>query len=510
MGQKADAAQAMEDAGLPAAAAIYREKAHDAKGARALWSRLASVMPSRGASDAYVAALVQFNLGRCALACGDARQAREAFVGAVRLLEEAADEFESGGVRERAFDCFQVLVEIGRVGKQFEHVLEGYINCVRILREDHLKYYALQYYEEATAAAKEAGEFSAAATIAREASDNARSLGMNGASAHYALDQAQQWCAAARQHTQQGSPPEIAENSLLAAVLAFGQLGQFARAGALYRDLAAMDLEPSRKAHYERASRRYVGVKDESLDATPLGSQLRQDSRVIEVWHADVAEWEQRGSAVEACAEVVLDGRWPDPIRRRAMLARLRALVVEATEGASADAIGGRVKLAEELAQVPLYAVLSPLERLFARPERQVKMAVLAALRALFFKRSLATITAATRDPDPGVADEAGRSLREMVFPHAFDPLARVVRESANMHARFAALQALAKIETPAAAEFLVGVLEHGSPADRSAARKALHDSASRAFMDVARAAYPTATGELRSALHEVLAVRGG
>jgi HEAT repeat protein len=192
------------------------------------------------------------------------------------------------------------------------------------------------------------------------------------------------------------------------------------------------------------------------------------------------------------------------------MLARLRALAVESAAGATGDATEGRVRLAEELAQVPLYAVLSPLERLFAYPERRVKMAVLAALRSLFFKRSLATIAAATRDADPGIADEAGRSLKEMVFPHAFDPLARIVRESANLNARFAALQALAKIETPAAAEFLVGVLEHGSPTDRGAARKALHDSASRAFTEVARAAYPTAAGELRSALHEVLAVRGG
>src|SRR6187402_3482722 len=85
----AGAAREMENAGLVAAAAIYREKADDWRGARALWSRLAQVVG--GGADAYNGALVQFNLARCAKKCDDKRQAREATVSAVRLLEEAAD-----------------------------------------------------------------------------------------------------------------------------------------------------------------------------------------------------------------------------------------------------------------------------------------------------------------------------------------------------------------------------------------------------------------------------------
>jgi hypothetical protein len=49
-------------------------------------------------------------------------------------------------------------------------VLEGFVNVIRILREDHLRYYALQSYEEAVAAAEKQGEVSAAATLAREMS----------------------------------------------------------------------------------------------------------------------------------------------------------------------------------------------------------------------------------------------------------------------------------------------------------------------------------------------------
>ncbi len=301
-GDTAGAAREMENAGLVAAAAIYREKASDFSGARALWSRLAHVVS--GGADAYNGALVQFNLGRCAKKCGDARQAREANVAAVRLLEEAADYFESVGQRERAFDCFQVLVQIGRESGMFEDVLEGYVNCIRILREDHLKYFALQYFEDALQAAKERRELSAAATLAREAADYARLLGMTSASAHYIVVQADLWREVAKQHTERGAPPEIAENALLAAILAFGEVGHYARVGSLYRDLSAMDLEPLRCKHYERAAKRYDGVRVEAVDTAPLPSHLRQDNHFPDVWHVDLIEWEQQGAAAEACAEV--------------------------------------------------------------------------------------------------------------------------------------------------------------------------------------------------------------
>jgi hypothetical protein len=107
------------------------------------------------------------------------------------------------------------------------------------------------------------------------------------------------------------------------------KVGQFARVGQLYAELSAMDLEQQRKEHYARASKRYAGVRDEPIDATPLPSHLRQDNHFPDVWHVDLLEWEQQGSAAEACADVLLDKRWPDLIRRKALLARLTAFAVE-------------------------------------------------------------------------------------------------------------------------------------------------------------------------------------
>ncbi len=508
-GRMAEAAHEMENAGLVAAAAVFREKAKDWIAARALWSRLAHVT-ERG-DDAYVTALVRFNLARCARQCGDGGQARDAIVASVRLLEEAADHFESVGQRERAFDCFQVLVQIGRESGAFEDVLEGFVNCIRILREDHLKYFALEYFEESIAAATERGETSAAATLAREAAEYARSLGLGAAAAGYGVRQAELWRAVARQHQSRGVPPEIAENALLAAILAFGDVGQYARVGELYSELERLELEPGRREHYGRAAARYRDVRDEPLEtSSSLQHPLRQDSHFTEVWHVDVLEWEQRGSAAEACADVLLDKRWPDLIRRKAMLARLTALQVEAApEDGNGAAVVSRVRLAELLAQLQLYAVLSPLEKLFQRPERRVKIAVLQAMQTLFFKRSFVTVRVGLRDPDPTVVEQACRAVEALYFQHAVDPLGRILRESPEPAPRASALRAMARIDTLEAAEILLGVLEHGAPADRLAAVAALKNARGVRFTELARAALPTAHGAFQASLREVLAARG-
>lgn len=502
------AAREMENAGLVAAAAIYREKANDWQGARALWSRIATA--AGGGAHAYDLALVQFNLARCAKKCRDPRQSREAIVASVRLLEEAADHFESIGQRERAFDCFQVLVQIGREGGMFEDVLEGFVNCIRILREDHLKYFALQYFEDALGAAKANGETSAAATLAREAAEYSRALGLAAASAHYTLSQAELWRALAKQHLERGAPSEIAENALLAAILAFGEVGKFAKVGELYGELAQMDLENARREHYARAAKRYAGVKDDAIEAAPLPAHLRQENHFPDVWHVDVLEWEESGSAVEACADVLLDKRWPDLIRRKALLARLTGFGVEARpDDASPQATAARARLAEQLAQLQLYAVLSPLEKLFERPERQVKVAVLGAMQTLFFKRSFITVRGGLRDADAAVVEAAAKAVGSLYFAHAFDPLARIVRESPQPHVRASALKALAKIDTVEAAEFLLGVLEHGAPADRGAAVDGLKAARGARFIEVAKAAMPSSAPAVQGVLKDVLRARG-
>src|SRR5690606_870742 len=194
---------------------------------------------------------------------------------------------------------------------------------------------------------------------------------------------------------------------------------------------------------------------------------LRQENHFPDVWHVDLIEWEQQGSAAEACADVLLESRWPDLIRRKAMLARLTAFAVESRpEDTSSPATNARVRLADQLAQLQLYAVLSPLEKLFERPERAVRVAVLAAMQQLCFTRAFVTVRAGLRDSDSAVVDQAAKAVESLYFQHAFDPLSRIVREAPQPAVRASALRALARVDTMEAAEFLLGVLEHGAPAD--------------------------------------------
>ena len=503
----AKAANVYEQAGLVAHAAICREKAHDYKAARTLWSRLAETL-SRTGADRYAAGLARFNLSRCAKETGDASASRTAVVQAVHMLEEAADRYERIGQRERAFDCYQVLIAIGKQSGEFEHVLEGYVNVVRILREDNLRYYALQSYEDALADAEERTEYAAGATLAQEMASYALVEGMLSVANHATKLQANMWQRVAQTSISRGAPPEMAENALLAAVVSLARQGQFDDVGKLYRMLSTLDLEPARKAHYDRAAQRYASVDNASVDAAPLPSHLRQDAAFPDVWHVDLVEWEQHGSASMACGDVVLEPQnWSEVTRRRAMLARLQALVIEARQ--SQPAAGELVHLAELLGQVELYQILSPLEHLYDSPLPEVRLAVIGALERFMYKRTFVTVRAALNDSDTSTRQKAYATVEALRFPHAFDPLARIFRESNDSGARTAALRAIARIDTREAAELLLGVFQHEGQAERHAAAEALKRARGGTFLEVVRSELHRLDDRVKGSLREIFQARG-
>jgi len=125
------------------------------------------------------------------------------------------------------------------------------------------------------------------------------------------------------------------------------------------------------------------------------------------------------------------------------------------------------------------------------------------------YRRGFITRREALADPEPAVNGEAARSLGELHFAHAFDPLARIYRESHNPAARAAALRALARVDTHEAAEFVLSVLEHDDDASRSAAVDGLKRARGLKFLDLARGALPRLGGAAAGAVREVLQARG-
>jgi tetratricopeptide (TPR) repeat protein len=502
------AADIYESAGQVARAAIARERGGDYRGARTLFSRLGDSLVREG-SDRYAAALARFNLARCCRKTDDARAARAAVVSSVHLLEEAADRYERIGQRERAFDCYQVLIAIGKQSGEFEHVLEGYVNVVRILREDNLRYYALQSYEDALGEADKNREFSAGATLAQEMAAYAFNEGMTSLANHAIHQQARLWRQVAHAVVERAGPPEMAENAMLAAIVALARQHQFATVGELYRALSQIDLEPARKQHYARAAKRYAGEANAAIEAGALPAHLRQDAAFPDVWHVDLIEWEQRGSAADACGDVVLESEaWSEVTRRRAMLARMAALDLEGA-GPQAPA-GAMVALAKLLGQVELYTILAPLEHLFTSPLAEVRFAVVDALERFMYKRTFVTVRSALGDPDAAVRKRAYQTVEALRFPHAFDPLARIFRESDDPNARAAALRAIARIDTSEAAELLVGVFQHEGKLERAAATEALKPPArGRQFLEVARHVFPSLGKGAQKSVREIFQARG-
>lgn len=502
------AAAELEGAGLLVRAAVCYERAEDVTAARTLWSRLAQLVDG-ARSDRYAAGLCRFNLARMCRQAKDARGAREATIAAVHRLEEAADRFESMGQRERAFDCYHVLIEIGSATDTFEHVLEGCVNAIRILAEDNLRYHALRLYEHAIKLAGFAGEHSAAATLCREMTEYARRQGLHRVAARGTLNQADLWASVAEQTASRSGPVHLVENALVAALLAQAEAGQYTKVGQLYAQLAALDVESSRRAHYARAAKRYTEARDAPVDATLRDERLGEHVGPPDVWHVDLLEWEGRGSAAEACADVLLDpSEDSDRITRRyALVGRLAALAAESAqpgEKAKAQAI-----VAEQLAPIGLYGVLSPLETLFGSDLPSVRLAAVRSLSRYYYKRTFVTLERALVDPDAGVVKEAVAALERLRFDHAFDPLARIYRTSTRLDARLAALRSIARIDAVEAAELVLGVLEHGGPEEREAVATALKAGRGARFVDAARAAFPDAPPALKATLSDVLRARG-
>src|SRR5690606_19937770 len=179
------------------------------------------------AGDAYATGLALFNLARTSQAQGEADAAFDATVNAVHHLEEAADHFESIGQRERAFDCYHVLIAVGGLTRTFEHVLEGSVNAIRILREDNLKHHALRLYQQTLQLGDAASEYAAAATLAAEMSEYARSHGLTRVTEYALGEQARSWHKLAENQRARGAPPEIVEPALHQSLLAYAELGQF-------------------------------------------------------------------------------------------------------------------------------------------------------------------------------------------------------------------------------------------------------------------------------------------
>jgi len=130
----AEAATEFMAADQPVQAAVAYEEAKDVVRARDTWASL--VGDPRLRERPYERALVHFDLGMAIqrAATDDKKPSEEItrhLVAAQRLLEQVADDYETAGERERAFDCYQILLKLGQDSGSFENLSEeiGRASC---------------------------------------------------------------------------------------------------------------------------------------------------------------------------------------------------------------------------------------------------------------------------------------------------------------------------------------------------------------------------------------------
>jgi tetratricopeptide (TPR) repeat protein len=489
-----DAAQLYLQAGLRVHAAVAFEKAKQYPEAVSAWKALlhhpglAGLAGSTGGaggngaqphtghtgagSRAYEAALVHFNYGLAAVRLDPgSAEARRALIESQRKLEQVADDFEQTGELERAFDCFQILLKLGKESAQFENLAEGYVNCIRVLRDDNLKFYVLQYYEDFIKLALERGELHAAATLYQEAAAFAARAGLP-YDRHYQHKSALTWMKCADKFVETGVPVQMVENALLAAASQHSAVGDYPAVRECFDKLASLDLPERAKKRFATIAQRYRGLAAPPVELPGLPDYLKQQHAYADIWFVDLLEWEMDGDPHAVAASIVGDLRYPNGIRRRALVVLLTLADAQVRRAqAEPETL---VHVAELLGELQSYAALSPLEKLFASGDAVIRRSAVRALRYLYFKRSFVIVRRALTDPDAQVREAALVAIAGLHFPHAFNPLARIYRETSDPRVRGAALQSIGKIQTVEAGEFLVMVLRQEAGGLREAAYAAL------------------------------------
>ena len=419
---------------------------------------------------------------------------------AQRLLEACADDFETRGERDRALDCYGVLLRLGKDTGSFENLAEGYLNSIRLLAGSEQRSLVLQYYDDFLEVASAAGEWHAAAMLAGEAADFSVGLGQM-YHRYYRQRAVSLWHEAARQNLLAGGPVEVSENALAASIDVAASLGDLHIIGRLYSALAELDLPSDKQARYAELAARRRGSRPSPPVESPPAEHWRRQDAYPEVWLQDLVEWELAGHPAWVLARLVVQPQALIATNRAA----LRALLVAADEDFSLENAGRSAELALALGEVMVYEVLRPIEELASHPAALVRAAAAAAAGRTPHRRSFGIVRQALADSDATVRREALQSLRALHFRDAFASLAQLFRESADGEARQAALHAIGQIDTLEVGLFLIDVARQDPGAAGETALRYLRGRQTPGLASMIHHAAMVESGSVRKALEALL-----
>lgn len=450
-----EASERYREASLFAHAARAAEEAGDATDALQLFEQLRNTKEATG--EQYLAGLAALNAGRIATKLNQAERARTDLSLAMRLLEEEGDRKEQAGDREAAFRCYLSLVQIGRIEKSYEPFAEGYLNCIRILKQKNDRFFTMQYYYDFIAHAEELGELHSVAELHREAGEYARRVGF--IYADYFLSEAgQAWLRVAKNASDKAQPAELVENALLAAVGCFNRVQDDRSVAECYARLSELDLNDKKKARYAELAKdlaKIAGITEREAPP-PFPEYFRRRLQQPEIWIRDLLEAESGSDIPDAIGRLVGDHKEVWEVQRRKSL--LIALAWDDHIATGGDE--GRVPpgLIEKIGELGHKAAVRPLVALFDNGDEATRALVVERGSALKQKEAFVLVDKAL-SAQGRVHDAGVTALRRMTFAQALDSLVRIFNSHDAQDVREACLRSIAAIGTDEACEFLLDVL---------------------------------------------------
>lgn len=451
-----EASQRYREASLFAHAARAAEEAGDTLEGLQLFEQLERTKEATG--EPYLAGLAALNAGRLAAKLGQADRARQQLSLAMRLLEEEGDRKEQAGDREGAFRCYLSLVQIGKIEKSYEPFAEGYLNCIRILKQKNDRFFTMQYYYDFIAHADELGELHSVAELYREAGEYAKRVGFIYAD-YFLAEAAQAWLRVAKNAADKDQPPELVENALLAAIGCFNRVQDDASVADCYQKLSILDLNEKKKARYAELAKdlaKIAGSGGEREPPPPFPEYFRRRLQQPEIWVRDLLEAESGSDIPDAIGRLVGDHKEVWEVQRRKAL--LIALAWDDHVAAGGDPQHVPPSLIEKIGELGHKAAVRPLVALFEQGDEATKALVVDRGSALKQKEAFALIDKALASA--GRVRESGvTALRRMTFAQALDSLVRIFNSHEAQDVREACLRSVGTIGTDEACEFLLDVV---------------------------------------------------
>lgn len=469
-GDAKTAATLFRDAGLFAHAAQAAEAAGAHAEAIALYEQLGRGQEARGSH--LHEGLAALNAGRVATEKGDPARAKSHFARAIRRLEEQADVDEQRGRRDDAFKWYQCILQIGVLESSYEHIAEGGLNCIRLLKEKADRFHTMQAYYDLISRSEEMKELHSAAELYREAGEYARRVGFIYAN-HFLAEAGEAWKRVATAGMEAQNPAELIENALLAAIGCFNATGNVQSVVGCYRALAALELGDKATARYTQLADELTteDLKDEKPIAFPAYFQRRLTPKPV--WLDALLKAETGPDVSEAIGRLVGDTKQVWEVQRRRAL--LIALEYDAHVAGSPGSTALPGTLVDQICQLSHPAILAPLEAQFDSGDVAARCRVLrGAAKVRGHPGIIELVEKGLRDEDASVRKEATQSLGQLAFVQALDGLVRLYNTFDDGLVQETCMRTVARIGTDEAAEFLLDVLRRDRSERSALARRLL------------------------------------